>query len=101
MPCIYRRASLHKLNLDNEIYGKDLLIHPDPINASPDMSALFDYLKTNLPVEKIKRNLLVNGSFPQENLSDFANVVNRSRGEILAWVRDKGSQQLKSKLGIR
>ena len=101
MPCIYRRASLHKLNLDNEIYGKDLLNHPDPINASPDMPALFDYLKSNLPAEKIKRNLLVNGSIPQDDLSEYASLVVRSRGEILTWIRDKGSQQLKSKLGIR
>lgn len=101
MPCIYRRASLHKINLDNEVYGKDLLNHPSPINASPDMPALFDYLKTNLPVERIRRNLLVNGSVPQDNLSDFANVVVRSRGEILLWIRDKGSQQLKTALGIR
>ncbi len=101
MPCIYRRASLHKLNLDNEVYGKDLLNHHNPINASPDMPALFDYLKTNLPVERIRRNLLVNGSVPQDNLSDFANVVVRSRGEILSWIRDKGSQQLKTALSIR
>ena len=102
MPCIYRRASLHKLNLDNENFGKDLLSHVDPINTSKaDMPALFDYLKTNLPVDQVKRNLLVNGSVPQDNLSDFANVVVRSRGEILSWIRDKGSQQLKTALGIR
>jgi len=101
MPCIYRRASLHKLQLDNEVYGKDLLNHPDPINASPDMPALFDYLKTNLPIERIGRNLLVNGSIPQDSLSDFANVVVRSRREILSWIRDIGSQQLKTAVGIR
>lgn len=101
MPCIYRRASLHKLNLDNEIYGKDLLNHLDPIHASPDMPALFDYLKSNLPIEKVKRNLLVNGSFTQVELSDFASVVVRSRGEILSWIKDKGSQRLKTVLGIK
>ncbi|MCG8576770.1 MAG: hypothetical protein MI810_17960 [Flavobacteriales bacterium] len=101
MPCIYRRASLHKLNLDNEVYGKNLLNHPDPIHASPDMPALFDYLKTSYSVGKIKRNLLVNGSISYDSLNDFANVVVRSRGEILSWIRDKGSQQLKTALGIR
>lgn len=101
MPCIYRRASLHKLNIDNEVYGKDLLQYPHPMSASPDMPALFDYLKTSLPHETIKRNLLVNGSVPQDKLNDLANVVVRSRGEILSWIRDKGSQPLKDALGIR
>lgn len=100
MPCIYRRASLHKLNIDTEIYGKNVLEHPSPVTASPDMPALFDYLKTSLPIEKLKRNLLVNGSVPQDDLNDYAEVVHRSRGEILQWIRDKGSLQLKTILGV-
>lgn len=101
MPCIYRRASLHKLNLDNEVYGKDLLNYGIPITASPDMPALFDYLKTNLPIEKIKRNLLVNGSIPQDQLNNYANVIIRSRVEILSWINSKGNQRIKNDLGIR
>ncbi|MEL7006622.1 MAG: Qat anti-phage system QueC-like protein QatC, partial [Bacteroidota bacterium] len=56
MPCIYRRAALNKLDLDNEIYGKDLLNSHDPENlARQDLSALFDYLKSPLTIDTIKR----------------------------------------------
>lgn len=102
MPCIYRRASLHRLNLDNEVFGKDLLNQLNPINASKeDMSALFDYLNSNLTLEKIKRNLIVNGNIPQVNLIDYAKVVERSRNEILAWISAKGNRQIKDVLRLR
>lgn len=101
MPCIYRRAALHKMGLDNEQFKRDVLIFTDPIKASPDMYALFDYLKSDLPVEKIKKNLLVNGSIQPEDLTGYANVVVRSRVEILSWISDKGSQTLKDALGVR
>lgn len=101
MPCIYRRASLHKLNLDNEVYGKDLLNQIDPVNASKqDMAALFDYLKSNLTIEKIKRNLIVNGNISQNNLYAYAKVVDESRKEILFWINAKGNRQIKDALGL-
>lgn len=101
MPCIYRRAALHQLNLDNEIYGKDLLKKTDPLNASADMPALFDYLKAPLPIAEIKRNLLVNGSIPLDKLTGYARVVKQSRAEIVEWIKDRGNQAIKDELGIK
>lgn len=101
MPCIYRRASLHKLNWDNENNGKDLLNLADPEKGSPDMAAFLDYLKTPLSKEQIKRNLMVNGSLPLSQLDDFADVVINSRIEIFKWIQDKGNNTIKEVLGIR
>lgn len=100
MPCIYRRAALHKKGLDNQIYGIDIL-SARSVNDYVDMPALFDYLKRVLPKEKIKRDLLVNGSLNFDLLGDYAEVVINSRKEILKWISDKGNRYIKTELGIK
>lgn len=100
MPCIYRRAALHKLGWDNQLYGNDLLNSSNPEDYV-DMPALFDYLKTSLQKEKIARDLIVTGSLPIDQASEYADVVVNSRREIIKWTRDKGNAQLKTLIGIR
>ncbi|WP_339651249.1 Qat anti-phage system QueC-like protein QatC [uncultured Maribacter sp.] len=101
MPCIYRRAALHKNNWDTDTYGNDLLTLTDMNKAKPDVKALFDYLGTSISLKEIKRNLLVNGSIEISNLDAYANLVHNSRVEILNWIRDKGNDQLKKILKIQ
>ena len=101
MPCIYRRAALHKRNWDTDNYGNDLLTITDIKDAKPDVRALFDYLGTSISLKDIKRNLLVNGSIEMSNLDAYANLVHSSRVEILNWIRDKGNDQLKEILKIQ
>jgi hypothetical protein len=50
---------------------------------------------------KLKKNLLVNGTLPLEKLSQYADVVHRTRKQITAWIRDKGSIEIKNKLGFK
>ena len=101
MPCIYRRAALHKNNWDTDTYGNDLLTLTDMNKAKPDVKALFDYIGTSISLKEIKRNLLVNGSIEISNLDAYANLVHNSRVEILNWIRDKGNDQLKKILKIQ
>ncbi|MEH6765851.1 Qat anti-phage system QueC-like protein QatC [Mesonia aquimarina] len=101
MPCIYRRAALHKNNWDTDTYGNDLLRLTDMNKAKPDVKALFDYLGTSISLKEIKRNLLVNGSIEISNLDAYANLVHNSRVEMLNWIRDKGNDQLKKILKIQ
>lgn len=101
MPCIYRRAALHKKGWDNDVYGNNLLTIKDIQEAKPDVKALFDYLGTPMNLVDIKRNLLVNGSIEISNLDAYANLVHNSRVEILNWIRDKGNQELKEILKIQ
>ena len=101
MPCIYRRAALHKKGWDNDVYGNDLLTIKNIEEAKPDVRALFDYLSTPMSLIDIKRNLLVNGSIEITDLDSYAELVHNSRAEILNWIRDKGSKELKEILKIQ
>jgi len=102
MPCIYRRVALHKIGIDNEIVGTDIF-NPRkyPLEKLPDVPAFLDYMRTSLTVEDIEKNLLVNGSLPLDKVEKYAQVVYRTREQITDWIRDKGSVEIKKKLGIQ
>lgn len=102
MPCIYRRVALHKIGLDNEIVGTDIF-NPRkyPLEKLPDVPAFLDYMRTSLTVEDIEKNLLINGTLPLDKVEQYAQVVSRTRNQIADWMRDKGSIEIKNKLGIQ
>lgn len=95
MPCIYRRAALNKVGLDNEIFGNDILHQTSLTN---DLPALFSYLNRDISFEKMKRDILINGNIDVENLDDYARMVLRSKEEVLQLFRDKGGNFVKTKL---
>jgi hypothetical protein len=70
-------------------------------NYSKDLPALISYLKRNISVGKMKRDLLVNGSIEIQNLEEYAEMVLRSKQEVLKLFSDKGNTFVKSELGIR
>jgi 7-cyano-7-deazaguanine synthase in queuosine biosynthesis len=102
IPCIYRRVSLHQIGLDNENVGTDLF-NPQKYQLEnlPDVTAFLDYMVTPLSVEDIEKNLLVNGTLPLDKVEKYASVVDRTRNQIVDWIRDKGSVEIKKKLGIQ
>lgn len=102
MPCIYRRVSLHKIGLDDENVGTNLF-HPKKYQLEnlPDVAAFLDYMMNPLTIEDIEKNLLINGTLPLDKVEQYANVVDRTRSQILDWIRDKGSVEIKNKLGIQ
>ena len=102
MPCIYRRVALHKIGIDNEIVGTDIF-NPRKYSLEklPDVPAFLDYMRTSLTVEDIEKNLLINGTLPLDKVEQYAQVVNRTREQITDWIRDKGSVEIKKKLGIQ
>ncbi|RZJ91092.1 MAG: hypothetical protein EOO20_06160 [Chryseobacterium sp.] len=100
MPCIYRRAALHQVNLDNQLYGIDIFTTPNGIFDKYDFPALFDFLNNGETTEQIKRTLLVSGSVDFDDLKDSASLVERIKLEIKKWIGDKGSAELKAFAGI-
>lgn len=100
MPCIYRRAALNKAGLDNENNYGNFITKVFSLGNN-DLPALFSYLKRNIPLEKMKRDLLVNGNIDINNLTDYAEMVLRSKAEVLKLFNDKGNGFVKSELGIR
>ncbi|MDN3607544.1 Qat anti-phage system QueC-like protein QatC [Kaistella yonginensis] len=101
MPCIYRRSALNKAGLDNENHYGNFITKANSRNYSKDLPALISYLKRNISLEKMKRDLLVNGNIEIDNLEQYANMVLRSREEVLELFREKGNRFVKSELGIR
>lgn len=99
MPCIYRRAALHKVGWDNEQYGIDLT-KAGEARKLVDLPALIEFLTNNLSTEKIKRDLIVNGSLPAAQLNDYARVVQRSRQELIQWLTAKGNAYIQKKFQI-
>jgi hypothetical protein len=100
MPCIYRRAALNKAGLDNENHYGNFITKASS-TGNNDLPALFSYLKRNIPLEKMKRDLLVNGNIEIHNLTEYADMVLRSKQEVLKLFSDKGNRFVKSELGIR
>jgi 7-cyano-7-deazaguanine synthase in queuosine biosynthesis len=101
MPCIYRRAALHVINADSQLYGIDIFKTKKKILDIEDLPALFDFLKSPLSNQQIKRILLVNGSLSLVDLDHYSNVVERVRKEVKKWLADKGNAQLKELAGIK
>lgn len=100
MPCIYRRAALHKIG-ENEPVGTDIF-HPRrrTLMDIPDMPALVSYIRKDMSLQEIKRGLLVNGPLPLDKLGAYASVVMRTREEIKQWVRDEASAVTKRQFGV-
>lgn len=100
MPCIYRRAALNKIGLDNQLYGTDIFSTLKELKDIPDMPALIDFLTRKLTVEQIKRTLLVNGSFVITDLDKFAGLVVNVREELTDWIKTKGNDKIKKQFGL-
>ncbi|MFK2085778.1 Qat anti-phage system QueC-like protein QatC [Bacteroides fragilis] len=102
MPCIYRRVALHRIGIDNEVVGTNLF-NPQkyPLEKLPDVPAFLDYMRNPLSIEDIEKNLLINGTLPLDKVEQYASVVFRTRSQIIDWIKDKGSVEIKKKLGIQ
>lgn len=68
MPCIYRRAALNNAGLDDENHYGNFITKVTSVGNN-DLPALFSYLKRNISLEKMKRDLLVNGNIEINNLT--------------------------------
>jgi len=98
MPCVYRRSALNKAVLDNQLYGSDITKALSK-NSFKDLPALFSYLNKNISLDQMKTDLVINGSIPFEELNDYANMVLRSKAEVLKLFTDKGNEFVKSEIG--
>lgn len=104
MPCIYRRAALHKLNLDTEVYGRDICSGEVDLESTKlsaiDFRACVDFLKRDFPRERIARMLLSNGKVEIASLLEYTDVVSRAMDEIRVLIRDKANENIKRRCGI-
>lgn len=100
MPCIYRRAALHKIKI-REIVGTDIFHSiKRPITSIPDMPALISYLSRNLNLRDIELGLLENGPLPLDKLNIYAQVVMRTRNELKEWIKDNSDIETQKIFGL-
>lgn len=100
MPCIYRRAALHKIG-ETEAVGTDVFYSRKRLFKNiPDIPALVYFIRKDITEAEIGRGLLTNGNLPLAQLSDYAKVVMRTREEIKRWVQDKAPDEIKRQFGL-
>jgi len=109
MPCIYRRAAMHKVGWDSEkFYGDNFfdVAHWSWLNEKhhkryKDVKTLFNFLSLKKNEKEIKRELLINGTLPFNKLDDYSDVVVRTIDEIKDWLNshsnDSNYQELKNR----
>ncbi|MDQ7839155.1 MAG: Qat anti-phage system QueC-like protein QatC [Thermodesulfobacteriota bacterium] len=104
LPCIYRRAALHRVGLDTEIYGRDICSGQVSIDGSDvlgeDFRACMSFLKKNLTEDEIETLILASGNIKLTDLPGYVGLVTRSREEIRVLIRDKGIEAIKRRSGI-
>lgn len=99
IPCLFRRASLHKNGFDSEAYGIPIEIINDFEGAArADLLALVAFLRNDFSDREIAAGLLSNGDIRFEHLSSYVDLVKRMRSEVLTWLKAKGSQYIKNQI---
>lgn len=100
MPCIYRRAALHKIGVSEKV-GTDIFnSQKRSMMDIPDMPALVSFIRRNIDKKEIGRGLLENGHLRLDLLNEYADVVKRTRVEIKQWVKDEASEETKRLFGV-
>lgn len=109
LPCIYRRVSLHMNGLDINVdlnYGTDVFngIKFDINNMgqkSPrDFRALLEFIRSRPSIERIEKELLINGMRDVSRIREYALVVDRTIDQIIVWINASGNEEIKRKAGI-
>lgn len=108
LPCIYRRVALHMSGLDNpDKYGTDVFngVRFDINNlgqqSSRDFRTLLEFIKRRPSIERIEKELLINGIQDVSRIRNYALVVDRTMEQIIEWIRANGDNNIKRKAGIR
>jgi 7-cyano-7-deazaguanine synthase in queuosine biosynthesis len=98
VPCIFRRASLHVINADNERYGIDICngeidLKSSKISAN-DFRAVLAYLSQGYKIDEIKILLLSSG-VNIESVDEYAELIKRAMEEVNTLIKDKGTPEIR------
>ncbi|QDT27860.1 7-cyano-7-deazaguanine synthase [Gimesia panareensis] len=105
MPCIYRRASLHSVDLDTESYGDNVCRGwarlKDSSSVAPnDFRACLSFLYRNPTEDEIARMLATNGEHDVSELRSYAATVHRAMDEIKQWLLAKATNDILRRGGL-
>lgn len=104
MPCIYRRAAMHAVRRDDEVYGNDFCsgaVDLDLGNESGpnDLRACFAFLNRKPSLREIAAALLASGSLEPAKLTAYAGIVERAMEEVRQLLRDKADTEIRTRAG--
>ncbi len=105
MPCVYRRAALHRIGLDTELYGNDVCKKPAVMDGGGDQGgadfrACISFLRQNVPASRLQSILMASGSLDARKLPEYADIVVRTREELRSLLRDKAKPQVRVAAGL-
>jgi len=104
IPCIYRRAALHQLGQDNELYGYDFCTGDIDIHSShqsvKDFLTYLAFLQRHPSQDEIGKLLIRNGKIDITQLPAYASIVERASNEVRDLLRDKASDEIKHQAGL-
>ncbi len=104
IPCIYRRAALHKIGLDKELYGRDFCRGEVKIDSTlkhaDDLRAYLTFLQKNHSNMELGKLLLLNGKLELVRLNMYADVIRRASSEVRDLLRTKATKEIKRQAGL-
>jgi hypothetical protein len=105
MPCIYRRAALHKADLDQEVYGVDICqgdvdLSDRDSDAADDFRACLSFLLRNPSRDEIAKMLIASGPLDPLSVLQHADTVRRAMNEIRALLKAKATPEIKRLAGL-
>lgn len=105
MPCIYRRAALHKIQLDQELYGVDICqgdvdLSDRDSDAADDFRACVSFLTRNPSRNEIARMLVASGPLDPTDILKHADTVLRAMDEIRELLKAKGTPKIGRLAGL-
>jgi len=103
--CIYRRAALHKIGEDVEVYGLDFCegevdIDDGGKDSMDDLRAFLSFLRREPSNHEIKSLLLSDGHLEVYQLEKYAGLVNRAMNEIRELLQEKATDDIKARAGL-
>lgn len=104
VPCIIRRAALHKGGYDNgHRYGVDIcegeLALDDERDSGDDLRAVLDFLRYPKTAQEISRE--IRSVAPVANLEEYTAVIERGFDEIRMLFYDKAKRPIRQAAGIK
>ena len=104
MPCIYRRAALHQLGADTEVYGNDVCTGEVDVfgddDAGRDLRACLSLLRRNPSPQEVANTLIAGGPLDVAELPRYAALVLRAMDEVRDLLRDKGASVVRRVAGL-
>lgn len=102
VPCLYRRAALYCLGIDNEPYGID--ITTENLDASKgysfDFRDMLSFICSDIDDQHMRRLLLTSSPFIDSEITDYVALIQRGRAEVREWLRGKASNNKLRQWGI-